>query len=184
MTQQAIFLCQITQARVSVVADDTYDFALLFHHYAAQNLAVSHDYAVSHSWPYMYWHPSNSEEALRYHLTCTGPSCHKWMRYCGGHLRFMVACYSKLKCESMTECHQRMWALNTGKSTSSAPKLCSIPPTTPEFVQNVFRYQYQVAQWYGALEADPPTLNPEDFGWRQTMSTKLYLLALLLGEYL
>ena len=74
---------------------------------------------------------------------------------------FIVACYgSNLKCNSMTDCRQRLWALKTGKNTSAAPKLCSLAPTTEAFVQNVFRCHYQVAQWYGALESHPPPLDP------------------------
>ena len=54
---------------------------------------------------------------------------------------FNVACYgSKLKCNSMTKFHQRMWALKkTGKGTTSAPKLFSLPPTTETFSRNVLR---------------------------------------------
>ena len=78
----------------------------------------------------------------------------------------MVACYgTKLKCDSMTERRQRMWVLKTGKSTTSVSKLCSLPATTEAFVQNMNRCHYQVAQCYGALELEPPPLNPVEFGW-------------------
>lgn len=96
---------------------------------------------------------------------------------------FMVACYgSKLKCKSMTECRQRMWALKTGKSTSSAPKLCSLPPTTEAFAQNVLRCHYQVAHWLGALESEPPKLNPVEFGWETDNANKTLLPRTILGE--
>ena len=56
---------------------------------------------------------------------------------------FIVECYgSNLKCNSMTDCSQHMWALKTGKNTTAAPKLCSLAPTTEAFVQNVFRCHY------------------------------------------
>ena len=44
---------------------------------------------------------------------------------------FIVASYgSKLKCNSMKACRQCMWAQKTGKNTTSAPRLWSLPPTT------------------------------------------------------
>ena len=49
-------------------------------------------------------------------------------------------------------CRQRMWALKSGRNTTSAPKLCSLQPATEAFVQNVSRCHYQVAHWYRALE--------------------------------
>lgn len=96
---------------------------------------------------------------------------------------FIVACYgSKLNCDSMTECRQRLWAMKTGKSTNAAPKLCSLPPTTPAFVQNVLRCHYQVAQWYAALEVDPPTLNPVDYGWEADHANKALSPRTVVGD--
>jgi len=47
----------------------------------------------------------------------------------------------------------------------AAPKLASLPPTTEGFLQNAKRAHFQVVQWYAALESDPPSLNPLDYGW-------------------
>lgn len=85
---------------------------------------------------------------------------------------FMAACYGcKTPCSTMTECRQQQWAQKTGKSTS-APKLCSLPPTTEAFEQNVRRAHYQVAQWYSALSGDPPPLNAVDYGWEADDTNK------------
>ncbi|MPC46696.1 hypothetical protein E2C01_040421 [Portunus trituberculatus] len=64
----------------------------------------------------------------------------------------------------MTECHQQLWAEKTGKSTA-APKLCSLPPTTEAFEQNVYRAHFQVSQWYSALSRDPPHLSVLNYEW-------------------
>lgn len=78
---------------------------------------------------------------------------------------FMAACYGcKTQCSSMTECRQQLWAEKTGKSTA-APKLCSLPPTTEAFEQNVYRAHFQVSQWYSALSGDPPHLSVFNYGW-------------------
>ena len=71
----------------------------------------------------------------------------------------------------MTECRQNLWAQKTGASIS-APKLCSLPPTTEAFEQNVLRANFQVAQWYSALSGNPPPLNATEYGWEQDQVIK------------
>ena len=78
---------------------------------------------------------------------------------------FMGTCYGvTTPSASMTEIRQKQWAQKTGKSTT-APKLCTLPPTTEAFEQNVRRAHHQLAQWYSALDGEPPNLNAVDFGW-------------------
>ena len=58
---------------------------------------------------------------------------------------FIAACYGlNTPCSSMTDCRQQQWAHKIGKF-SAAPKLCSLPPTTEAFEQNVRRAHHQVA---------------------------------------
>ena len=64
----------------------------------------------------------------------------------------------------MTDCRQQQWAQNIRKS-SAAPNLCSLPPTTEAFEQNVRRAHHQVALWYSALGGDPPAINAVEYGW-------------------
>jgi len=64
----------------------------------------------------------------------------------------------------MTEFGQWLWTQKTGKSTS-APKLCTLPPTIEVFEQNVRRAHHQLAQWYSALSGDPPVLNAVQHEW-------------------
>ena len=78
---------------------------------------------------------------------------------------FIAACYGlKTPCSSMTDCRQQQWAQKIGKS-SAAPKVCSLPPTTEAFEQNVRRAHHQVALWYSALGGDPPAMNAVECGW-------------------
>ena len=85
---------------------------------------------------------------------------------------FMASCYGlRTPCSSMTECCQQLWVQKTGKSTI-APKLCSLPPTTEAFEQNVRRAHYQVAQWYSTLSEKPPPLNAVDYGWEVDSTNK------------
>ena len=77
----------------------------------------------------------------------------------------IATCYGlKTPCSSMTDCRQQQWAQKIGKS-SAAPKLCSLPPTTEAFEQNVRRAHDQVALWYSALGGDPPAMNAVEDGW-------------------
>ena len=84
---------------------------------------------------------------------------------------FMVAAYGGLGA-TMNECRQWMKAQKTAKS-SVAPKLCSLAPTTDAFKQNVKRAHFQVAQWYAAMESEPPPLDPRDYGWEADDINKL-----------
>lgn len=76
----------------------------------------------------------------------------------------MAASYGVKECSSMTECRQHVWAQKTGKS-SSAPKLCSLTPTTEAFHENVLRAHLQVANWRATLLGEPPSMDPVQFGW-------------------
>ena len=71
---------------------------------------------------------------------------------------FICAAYGKVveTYASMTECRVKLWELKTGKSRASSPKLCSLPPTSEAFQENVYRYHLQVAIWKVALMESPP----------------------------
>ena len=85
---------------------------------------------------------------------------------------FMGACYGvTTPTSSMTKIRQKLWAQKTGKSTA-APKLCSLPPTTEAFEQNVRRAHHQVAQWYSALSGDLPPLAAVEHGWEADDTNK------------
>jgi len=81
--------------------------------------------------------------------------------------QFICAAYGKVaeSCTSMTGCRIKMWHFKTGKKGASSVKLCSIPPTTAAFIENVNRCHLQVATWKAALEESPPTMDPTSHGW-------------------
>ena len=68
-------------------------------------------------------------------------------------------------CNSMTECRVKMWRSKTGKSGASSVKLCSIPPTTEAFTDNVHICHLQVAVWKAALLESPPDMDSTKYGW-------------------
>ncbi len=80
--------------------------------------------------------------------------------------KFICSAYCKMaeKCTSMTECRVALWKMKTGKSGTSSPKLCSLPPTSEAFVENVRRCHLQVAIWKSALEDSPPQMDPRSYG--------------------
>ena len=80
--------------------------------------------------------------------------------------KFTCTAYGKVaeSCNSMTECRVKMWRSKTGKSGASSVKLCSIPPTTEAFTENVHRCHLQVAIWKAAL-LESPELDSTKYGW-------------------
>ena len=78
----------------------------------------------------------------------------------------MCAAYGKVaeSCNSMTECRVKIWRSKTGKSGASSLKLCSIPPTTEAFTENVHRCHLQVAIWKAALLESPPEMDSTKYG--------------------
>lgn len=86
---------------------------------------------------------------------------------------FMGACYGITSGgSSMTDIRQLLWAQKIGKSTT-APKLCSLPPTTEAFEQNVRRAHYQVCEWYNALAGESPPLDTAEYGWEKDETNKI-----------
>ena len=43
----------------------------------------------------------------------------------------------------------------------------SLPPTNEAFELNVMMAHFQCAIWLHALEADPPSLDPAEYGWNK-----------------
>ncbi|MEL7308361.1 MAG: hypothetical protein AAGK05_11175 [Pseudomonadota bacterium] len=86
---------------------------------------------------------------------------------------FLIACYGLKSCSTMSQARLRAWATKTGKGYTSTPRLCSLPPTSEAFEQNVKRAHYQTAVWL-SIE-DLPTLNVEEFGWKKDATNKTLL---------
>lgn len=63
---------------------------------------------------------------------------------------FMSACYgqySMSKSMSETRWGVLVWASKTGRASAVAPKLCSLPPTSEAFKENVRRAHHQAIVW-------------------------------------
>ena len=80
----------------------------------------------------------------------------------------MCAVYGKIaeSYNSMTEYRAKMWRSETGKSGASSVKLCSIPPTTEAFTENVHICHLQVAIWKAAILESPPEMDATRYGWK------------------
>ena len=85
---------------------------------------------------------------------------------------FMCNCYNVSNVTTMTEARIKVWTARTGrKQASKVPKLCSLPPTSEVFEQNVKRAHFQCAIWRKALQ-EPPNLDPAEYGWFKDEETK------------
>jgi len=54
---------------------------------------------------------------------------------------------------------------------NAAPQLKTLPPTNEAFEEHVYRAHLQTAIWKAVLEADPPSLNPVNYGWSLDRTT-------------
>lgn len=105
-------------------------------------------------------------------LTCVGDHNADLKSVMKASTDFIAACYgNRTASESMSAVRQRVWASKVGKSPSVAPKLCSLPPTTEAFTENVKRAHLQTCIWKGALEPEAPNLDPVSFGWDKIEKT-------------
>ena len=74
---------------------------------------------------------------------------------------FMYQCYNVEGATTMTEARIKAWTTKTGRKTATkVPKLCSLPPTSEVFEENVKRPHFQCAIWRRALQ-EPPNVDPK-----------------------
>ena len=72
---------------------------------------------------------------------------------------FIYACYEQTNCSTMSETRLKVWLSKTGKG-SSTPKLCTLPPTTKAFKENVKR----ALVWQSLEAQNPPELDSTEYG--------------------
>ena len=77
---------------------------------------------------------------------------------------FISACYGQTNCSTMSETRLKVWLSKTGKG-SSTPKLCTLPPTTEAFKENVKRAHHQALVWQSLEAQNPPELDSTEYGW-------------------
>ena len=72
----------------------------------------------------------------------------------------------------MTEARIKVWTTKTVRKTETkVPKLCSLPPTSEVFEENVKRAHFQCATWRKALQ-ESQNLDPTEYGWCKDEETK------------
>ena len=80
--------------------------------------------------------------------------------------KFISACYGQYSTsESMSETRWRVWASKTGRTSAVPTKLCSLPPTSEAFKENVKRAHHQAIMWRSLEDSSLPELHVEKYGW-------------------
>ena len=88
---------------------------------------------------------------------------------------FITSCYSVKGAKTMTEARIKLWNRRAMKKTArKAPPLCSLPPTTAAFKENVKRAHLQAAIWINATD-DPPNVDSTEYGWDRNDELKVLL---------
>ena len=77
---------------------------------------------------------------------------------------FISMCYGQTNCSTMSETRLKVWLSKTGKGAST-PKLCTLPPTTEAFRENVKRAHNQALVWLSLEAQNPPELDAMEYGW-------------------
>jgi len=72
----------------------------------------------------------------------------------------------------MSDACVAVWATKTAHGFSTMTKLCSLPPTTEAFTENVKRAPYQAALWRHAEDPSPPALDASKYGWERDTDNK------------
>lgn len=80
--------------------------------------------------------------------------------------KFVGACYGSKITSTLSAIRHDVWSSKMGNpKITKAPKLKTLPPTTEAFLGHVLRAHYQTIIWKSSLQADPPALDPVQFGW-------------------
>ena len=98
-------------------------------------------------------------------LSCLGDSNVNWPDVVKQATSFMLACYGVPKLDSMTQAKANQWKTSVGRGSSTMPKLCSLPPTDPAFMEKLKRAHFQICIWKHAFDLNVPDLDPVQCGW-------------------
>jgi hypothetical protein len=87
---------------------------------------------------------------------------------------FYAACYGLKDVHDMSTLRYNVWSSKMANTKlSAAPELRSLPPTTAAFEPHVYRAHYQAAIWRAALDPNPPTLDPVQYGWSRDQTSNM-----------
>ena len=95
---------------------------------------------------------------------CLGDSNANWPNVVKQETSFMLACYGVPELDSMTPARANLWKTRIGRSSSTMPKLCSLLPTDPAFMENLKRAHFLMCIWKHALNLNVPDLDPVQYG--------------------
>ena len=73
---------------------------------------------------------------------------------------------------TISSVRQNVWSSRVGKASSLSPKVCSLPPTSESFAENVKRAHLQACVWRQATESDPPEMDPVNYGWEKNEAAR------------
>ena len=76
----------------------------------------------------------------------------------------MLACYGVPKLDSMTQARANHSKIRIGRGSSTMPKLWSLPPTDPAFLEKLKRAHFQICIWKHALDLNVPDFDPVQYG--------------------
>ena len=108
-----------------------------------------------------------------YHsLSYLGDSNANWPDVVKQATSVMLACYGVPKLDSMTQARANQWKTRVGRGSSTMPKLYSLPPTDPAFMERLKRAHFQICLWKHALDLNVPDLDPVQYGWTKDKATK------------
>ena len=86
---------------------------------------------------------------------------------------FVATCHGSKITDNLSKTRYQSWLTKrANRKVTTSPKLKSLPPTPEAFVENVRRAHLQVCIWKSALAADPPDLDPTDFGCHKDETQK------------
>ena len=105
-------------------------------------------------------------------LSCLGDSNVNWLDVVKQVTSFMLACYGVPKLDSMTQARANLWKTRVGRGSSTIPKLGSLPPTDPAFMENLKRAHFQICIRKHALDLNVPDLDPVQYGWTKDKAAK------------
>ena len=77
-------------------------------------------------------------------LRCLGDSNANWPDVVKQATSFLIACYGVPKLDSMTQARSNQWKTRFGRGSSTMPKLCSLLPTDPVFMEKLKRAHFQI----------------------------------------
>ena len=104
-------------------------------------------------------------------LSCLGDSNANWPDVKQA-TSFMLACYGVSTLDSMAQARANLWKTRVGRGSSTMPKLCSLLPTDPAFMENLKRAHFQICIWKHALDLNVPDLDPVQYGWTKDKAAK------------